>query len=338
MSTVRVYGKTRGQRRRCCRCSRTAPVRCSRAGTPGTRRRASPRPGTASSATASPARGRQSPKLSGQRQQQPEHDQHDARLEQEEVRAVDEHRAQVDPARPPTGENQPERLWWLRRPSRSLRKRTGTSAVRSSMCTDFSTISDAYSQDCERRSMRSSASRGDAAHAAVDVREAAAEDDVQDPGRDRRARGSGAAAASSRARCSPRKREPMTNSSPSRNFSTNGRQLAEVVGAVAVAHEDVAPADERQRVDVRAAEAALGRPQHARAARQRELRRAVVASCRRSGSRRRRRPPAGPAWHQATKSAIVSSSLSAGMTIDSSGSATSFSEQRGGRPGRESGH
>ena len=27
------------------------------------------------------------------------------------------------------------------------------------MCTDFSTISEAYSQDCERRSMRSSASR-----------------------------------------------------------------------------------------------------------------------------------------------------------------------------------
>ena len=56
------------------------------------------------------------------------------------------------------GENQPERLWWLRRPSRSLRKRIGTSSVRSFMCTDFSTISDAYSQDCERRSMRPSAS------------------------------------------------------------------------------------------------------------------------------------------------------------------------------------
>src|SRR6478736_9533012 len=47
------------------------------------------------------------------------------------------------------GENQPERLWWLRRPSRSLRKRIGTSSVFSRMCTDFSTISDAYSQDWE---------------------------------------------------------------------------------------------------------------------------------------------------------------------------------------------
>ena len=36
---------------------------------------------------------------------------------------------------------------------------TGTSVVRSSMCTDFSTISDAYSHDCDCRSMRSSASR-----------------------------------------------------------------------------------------------------------------------------------------------------------------------------------
>ena len=38
--------------------------------------------------------------------------------------------------------------------SGSLRKRTGTSPVRSSRWTDFSTISDAYSQDCDSRSMR----------------------------------------------------------------------------------------------------------------------------------------------------------------------------------------
>src|SRR6478735_7262816 len=55
------------------------------------------------------------------------------------------------------GENQPDRLWWLKRPSRSLRKRIGTSSVFKCMCTDLSTISEAYSQDCERRSMRSSA-------------------------------------------------------------------------------------------------------------------------------------------------------------------------------------
>ena len=57
------------------------------------------------------------------------------------------------------GAVQPARLWWLTRPSRSLRKRTGTSAVRRSMRTDFSTISDAYSQDCDESSIRANASR-----------------------------------------------------------------------------------------------------------------------------------------------------------------------------------
>src|ERR1700730_1622997 len=56
------------------------------------------------------------------------------------------------------GENHPARLWWLTLPSLSLRKRTGTSAVRSFMRTDLSTISDAYSHDCDARLMRSSAS------------------------------------------------------------------------------------------------------------------------------------------------------------------------------------
>ena len=98
------------------------------------------------------------------------------------------------------------------------------------------------------------------------------------------------------------------------------RQLAEVVGAVAVAHQDVLAADVRQRVDVGAPEAALRRAQHARAARQRQLGRCGRCRCRRSGSRRRCRPRCRPSWHQATKSAMVSSSFSAGMTIDSSGS------------------
>src|SRR2546427_48425 len=39
------------------------------------------------------------------------------------------------------GENQPERLWWLKRPSWSFKKRTGTSAIRRFMRTDFKTIS-----------------------------------------------------------------------------------------------------------------------------------------------------------------------------------------------------
>ena len=52
------------------------------------------------------------------------------------------------------GENQPERLWWDSRPSRSLRKVTGTSVVRRPMRTDLSTISDAYSHDWETRPIR----------------------------------------------------------------------------------------------------------------------------------------------------------------------------------------
>ena len=57
------------------------------------------------------------------------------------------------------GENQPERLWWLTRPSRSLRKDTATSLVRSSIWTDLITISDAYSHDCDCKSIRMKASR-----------------------------------------------------------------------------------------------------------------------------------------------------------------------------------
>jgi hypothetical protein len=57
------------------------------------------------------------------------------------------------------GENQPSRLWWLTRPSRSFRNVTGASVVSRSMCTDLSTISEAYSHDCDCRFMRSRASR-----------------------------------------------------------------------------------------------------------------------------------------------------------------------------------
>ncbi len=57
------------------------------------------------------------------------------------------------------GENQPDRLWWESRPSRSLRKVTGTSVVRSSIRTDLSTISEAYSHDWETMPIRTSASR-----------------------------------------------------------------------------------------------------------------------------------------------------------------------------------
>ncbi len=57
------------------------------------------------------------------------------------------------------GENQPDRLWWDSRPSWSLRKVTGTSVVTSSIRTDFSTISEAYSHDWETMPIRTNASR-----------------------------------------------------------------------------------------------------------------------------------------------------------------------------------
>ena len=55
------------------------------------------------------------------------------------------------------------------------------------MCTDFSTISDAYSQDWDCRSIRTQRVARDPPHAAVDVGELAREQPVEDPGRDRRA-------------------------------------------------------------------------------------------------------------------------------------------------------
>ena len=54
------------------------------------------------------------------------------------------------------------------------------------------------------------------------------------------------------------------------------RELAEVVRAVCVAHEDVAPAHVRESVEVRASETSPRRLQHARAVRQRDLRGSVV--------------------------------------------------------------
>ena len=84
----------------------------------------------------------------------------------------------IQPAR--HGSRQPFRFMWLRRPSLSFKNRTGTSVVRSPRQTDLRTISDAYCQDCDSSSMRWSASRRDAAHAAVDVGEARRIQDVED--------------------------------------------------------------------------------------------------------------------------------------------------------------
>ena len=92
----------------------------------------------------------------------------------------------------------------------------------------------------------------------------------------------------------PRQREPITNSLPSRKRLDERRELAEVVRAVRVAHQDVAPADVREGVDVRAPEPAPRRLQHARAvlrARSRRSRRVELSTIRIS--------PATPAVCQA---------------------------------------
>ncbi len=118
---------------------------------------------------------------------------------------------------------------------------------------------------------------GDAAHAAVDVGEATAEDDVQDRGRHRR----------SEVAVERRHRPRLDEAGETRAHDELGAppellderpKLAEVVGAVGVAHDHIAAADEGERIDVGAPEAPLGRAQHARAAGQRQLGRAVAAA------------------------------------------------------------
>ena len=97
---MRVYGKTRSQRRSGGRCSRRAP------GDAAEEERLAP---TVRSATPRNCQFSERPtrpeldvaEAERQRQQQPEHQQHEPGLEEEEVGAVDEHRAQVDPRRLP---------------------------------------------------------------------------------------------------------------------------------------------------------------------------------------------------------------------------------------------
>ena len=57
------------------------------------------------------------------------------------------------------GENQPDALVMGQAAVPVLENVTGTSVVRSSIRTDLSTISEAYSQDCDTRPIRTSASR-----------------------------------------------------------------------------------------------------------------------------------------------------------------------------------
>jgi len=116
---------------------------------------------------------------------------------------------------------------------------------------------------------------GDPAHAAMDVREAAAEDPVQDPGCD----GSPEIAMQGRHRAGLDRPAPAGahHELVAVMEALDERcQQAEVVGAVGVAHHDVAPSHEGQGVDVRPAQPALRRLQHSRPALQRDLGGAVA--------------------------------------------------------------
>ena len=106
------------------------------------------------------------------------------------------------------------------------------------MCTDLSTISEAYSHDCERRPMRIERVPGDPAHAAVDVGEVAREEPVEDPRRDRRPE----------VAVQRRHRAGLDGAPQARahdelvalaELLDERLELAEVVGAVGVAHDHV---------------------------------------------------------------------------------------------------
>src|SRR3954463_14108205 len=56
------------------------------------------------------------------------------------------------------GDVHPARAWWLNRPSLSLRKVAGTSSNLKPRCADLSTISEAYSHDCDASSILLNAS------------------------------------------------------------------------------------------------------------------------------------------------------------------------------------
>src|SRR4029453_6404936 len=96
---------------------------------------------------------------------------------------------------------------------------------------------------------------GDASHPAMDVGEAASVDAVEDPGGDGR----------SDVSVQGRHRAGLDRARPARPHDElvalpegphEGAELAEVIGAVGVAHDHVAPADVWQRIDVCPAETA----------------------------------------------------------------------------------
>ena len=176
------------------------------------------------------------------------------RIEEQPARAEQQQEAQVPPAVAPAAQ---VRRAATGRPETSV---VGTSAIR---------------RPCERRldhhlgrELHAGASAGraprtrfrsKAAQAAVEVADAGARKNRRPMKREHRvAELAVQRAASRRARCRRWKRLPMTRSSPSRSFSTNGVEVAEVVAVVGVAHDDVPAARRLDAAHERRAVAALG--------------------------------------------------------------------------------
>ena len=123
----------------------------------------------------------------------------------------------------------------------------------------------------------------------------------------------------------PFQREPITKSLPAAKPFYEGRDLAEVVRAIGVAHQNPAAADVRDCVDVRR----VPRPRFGVrstpcAAFEREFRSLVFAAVD-DEDLTPHAGPARPSKHHSTKVVIVTASLRAGMTIDNSGSGSSIS-------------
>ena len=212
----------------------------------------------------------------GNRQHHAESQQQKAGLQDEEVRAVDEHCAQVDPSCVPRRE--PAAALVVAEPpfavlEESDRHLGGAQLEVHRLEHHLRRILPGLRLQLEALQRIA----GDPAHAAMDVGEVARVENVQDPGRDWRPQiavqrwhrtGLDVAA-------EPRAHHELE---PRAELLDECDQLAEVVRAVRVAHEHVLAADVRQGIDVGAAQAALGRLEHARAARQRDLPGPVVAA------------------------------------------------------------
>jgi hypothetical protein len=204
-----------------------------------------------------------------QREQQAHGKQHDTGLEQEEFRVVDEHGAQVDPCGVVWGE-----------PARTLVMRQSAVTVFVEGDRDFrgpqphaDRLQHHLGGVLPRLGRQVHAAQrltGDAPHPAVDVAEVTAVQTVQDPGRGWRAEVPMQSGHRSWLdRTLPARAHRVLGAAAHR--VDEGRELAEVVGAVGVTHDHVLAAHVRQGVEVGAAESALGGLEDTRPASQSEL-------------------------------------------------------------------